>query len=103
MQQNLAQQSYVGRSRRRFSPARWPLVSAVGDGMLLLVALVLVSTLAPYLSQDLRPWPYGMGTWDTELVWAALALTPWGIAVRLTAAHEPANIAGRLNGPLSAF
>src|SRR5712692_4416335 len=103
MQQDLVQQSYVGGSRRRLSPARWPLVSALGDGILLLVVLALVSALAPYLSQDLRPWPYGMGTWDTELVWAALALTAWGIAVRITEAHEPGNIAGRLSSPLCAL
>jgi exopolysaccharide biosynthesis polyprenyl glycosylphosphotransferase len=103
VQQNLAQQSYIGGSRRKLSPALWPLVSAVGDGILLLVVLVLVSALAPHLSQDPRPWPYGMGTWETELVWAALALTAWGIAARITEAHEPGNIAGRLSSPLCAL
>jgi len=78
----------------------WHLTLIVGDGVLLIAVLALLSVLASPLHLGLKVWGYGLGNWNAKLLWDCLALVSWSMAVRITRAQELAYTSNRFRSPL---
>ena len=84
----------------RPSPTLWHLTLIVGDGVLLIAVLALLSVIASPLHLGLKVWGYGLGNWNAKLLWDCLALVSWSMAVRITRAQELAYTSNRFRSPL---
>ena len=92
---------YLGlRKQRKPTPTKWRLILFLGDGVLLISLLVLVSVLAPSFQMRFLVPGGGTGKWNAEIVWMSLALVAWNIAVNITKAQELSYATNRFRSPL---
>lgn len=89
--------------RMRPSPIVWRLALMVGDGLLVLVSLALLLLLVSYLHLSLHISWNEPGTWNSKLVWGAIGLLSWSIAVNITQAHDLRSASNRFKSPLRAL
>ena len=99
--EELAQQRAL-KNRAKPSLTTWRLVLILGDGLLLLFALILLLVIAPELHLGLSIRWSQPGTWENKLIWGALALAAWVVALHLTHAENLACASDSLKSPLMA-
>lgn len=85
------------------SQATLRLTLMLGDGVLLIALLLLVSVLGPLLHVRLDMLHNVLGAWNASLVWTCLALVSWSIAANITQVQHLNCAANLLKGPLYAL
>ncbi|HEV2661552.1 MAG TPA: hypothetical protein VGU68_13170, partial [Ktedonobacteraceae bacterium] len=99
-----ADESYPLQPRGRQKPplVLWRLTLLVGDGIVLLLALVLFLLIAPLFNLGLHIELDDTTKWSIRLVWGGIALISWSIAVTILQAQEMRRASNRFKSPLLA-
>src|SRR5450755_292212 len=85
------------------SQATLRLTLMFGDGVLLMVLLILVAVLGPLLHIKLDVLNNVLGSWNAGLAWTCLALVSWSIAANITQVQHLNCASDLLKSPLYAL